>query len=70
MVVGVIKRGNGSEQFRHECEVRHVVNQPSRARRSAALEGVRKHRGNAASARLERDAKALWRQLKNKEIRS
>lgn len=47
-----------TEQYRHECEVRHVVNLPSHARRRDYLTLVRRARGEAAAQRLREDA---WR---------
>lgn len=50
-----------SEQWRHECEVRYVMRLPTRERRAAYLEHVRKHRGSDAAARLMVDVQQAWR---------
>lgn len=49
-----------SEQYRHECEVRHVAAMPSRDERKHYLAGVRRHRGNDAAQRIKDDLFKLY----------
>lgn len=49
-----------TEQYRHECEVRHVQNMPTRDRRIYYLlgpRGVKEQRGQEAARRIIRDLK-------------
>jgi hypothetical protein len=56
---------SASEEWRAECEARHLLNLATRADRLAYLERVRAKRGAAGRAELERIALALheWRRL-------
>lgn len=59
-----------SEEWRHECEVRHIVdNIPTRELRNAHLVGIAKHRGQAAADHLRAEAMRLWeiRQAKSSQ---
>lgn len=50
-----------SEAWRHECEVRHVVDRiPTRELRNAFLARVSAIRGQAAADQLRADAMRLW----------
>ncbi len=50
-----------TEAYRHECEVRFVYSMKANYLRRDYLEGVAKHRGDAAAQRLRKDAWALMR---------
>ncbi|AWM87354.1 hypothetical protein [Microvirga sp. 17 mud 1-3] len=54
------------EQYRHECEARHVMARRTLAERREYLAGVEKHRGAAERQRLEKTIMALWKQRKQK----
>jgi hypothetical protein len=50
-----------SEDWRHECEVRHIVdNIPTRELRNAHLGLVAKIRGQAAADHLRAESMRLW----------
>lgn len=51
-----------SEQYRHECEIRYVLNLPDRKARGDYLVGVEKVRGRAAAMRLKNGVEELWKQ--------
>lgn len=62
---------NYSEEWRHECEARHVLNMPTKTARQNYLWGTRDHwgkysggirqkRGDDACRRLEDTILALW----------
>ena len=50
-----------SEQRRHECEVRMILNMSSRIQRKGYLDGVEAKRGKAAADRLRVDVIRGWR---------
>ena len=49
-----------SEQWRRECEARHVCNLPTLSDRRRYIMGVREQRGNPAADQLERDVRGEW----------
>lgn len=49
-----------SKAWRHECEVRYVVNLPTIERRRDYLDAITKRRGEAAGRRLRDDVRAAW----------
>jgi hypothetical protein len=51
---------NASEDWRHECEARHVAELPSRERRQAYITAVRDRRGAAAGQQLEALAMRIY----------
>lgn len=48
-----------SEDWRHECEARHILNLPTRDDRRAWLADIQKLRGRSARERLEATILAL-----------
>lgn len=58
-----------ADQWRAECEARHVLlGIPSRAARHRYLARVAQVRGDTARARLHRDVIALWHRLRTQQI--
>lgn len=55
---------NDSEDWRHECEARSIMNTPTLEGRRERLRLVEKNRGAAERKRLERTMVALWQQRK------
>lgn len=51
-----------SEAWRHECEVRHVANLPTKWDRKRYLTGIRRRRGEAEVDRIKRGLHALHRE--------
>lgn len=49
-----------SEEWRRECEARHVCNLPTLKARRLYILGVLKQRGEAATAQLENDIRLQW----------
>lgn len=49
-----------TEEWRRECEARHVCNLPTLSDRRRYILGVRQQRGNAAADVLERDVRSEW----------
>ncbi|WVR18307.1 hypothetical protein y223_00027 [Bordetella phage PY223] len=49
-----------SEEWRHECEARHVASQPTQIDRRNYLDDVRARRGDAAAQQLERLARKIY----------
>jgi hypothetical protein len=49
-----------SEEWRRECEARHVCNLPTLNDRRRYILGVREQRGNERADQLERDVKYEW----------
>jgi hypothetical protein len=47
------------EDWRHECEARHVANMKSNRERVAYVEGVEEKRGKAAAEALKTEAKEI-----------
>lgn len=57
----MIDRGHTyTEAFRHECEVRFVVNMPGPQERRDFMDGVEKKRGKPAADRLRDGVRAAW----------
>ena len=56
-----------SEEWRAECEARHVLNLPTKAERQAYLAGVADFRGANARARLENLILAIYRARRARE---
>ena len=57
----MIERGyTWSQEWRHICEVRFIIDMPTRDRRTAYLEGIARRRGQAAANALRRDVRAAW----------
>ena len=50
-----------SEDWRAECEARHILNMPTKAARHEQLALVEKHRGGAGRKELEDRIMELWR---------
>lgn len=57
-----------SEAWRHECEVRYVINLPTAADRRRYLDGVEEQRGKEAADRLRADVMEMWNETR-KHIR-
>ena len=49
-----------TEQYRHECEVRMIVNMKFKSDRVRYLEGVEKARGKIAADRLRKSILDIW----------
>lgn len=49
-----------TEQYRHECEVRMIVNMKFKSDRVRYLEGVEKARGKIAADRLRKSVLEIW----------
>lgn len=49
-----------SEEWRHECEARAVMNMPTRERRNLYIYKVAKARGDACAQQLRRKVIELW----------
>jgi hypothetical protein len=50
-----------SEQYRHECEVRMIINMSSKEARREHLNGIEVKRGKAAADRIRTDLLKAWR---------
>lgn len=53
-----------SEEWRFQCEARHVGHMPSKEERKSYLKGVERHRGQDAMLKLHRAAKDVRLALK------
>lgn len=51
---------NFCEDYREECEARHVISLPSKYDRREYIDGITKKRGEAAGLRLAEVVKKLW----------
>lgn len=51
---------NYSEDWRSECEARHVLTMPTVLARREYLAAIRKRRGDEAGAKLETLVRAVW----------
>lgn len=49
-----------SQEWREECEARHILNMPTKAARIAMLDGIEKKRGPDARRELEVRILTLW----------
>lgn len=56
-----------SEEHRHECEARTILNTPRLHDRQMQLARIEKHRGEAERLRLQRTMMTLWRLRKQNE---
>ena len=57
----MIERGyTWSEEWRHICEVRFIIDMPGRDQRLAYLAGIAKRRGQPAADKLQADVRAAW----------
>lgn len=50
-----------SEEWRHECEARHIMSLPNADARRDWLDKIERHRGKAEADRLRATVRALWR---------
>lgn len=57
---------NNSEEYRHECEVKYVIRLPSKNERAGYIARVRRHRGDEAADKLQRDVYYAWQLQKQK----
>jgi hypothetical protein len=57
-----------SESWRHECEVRHVMNMPLREQRALYVMDVERKRGAAAAKRLRDDVIKAWNATSDRPI--
>ena len=53
-----------TEQYRNECEARHVCRMESKADRVAYLECIKEKRGFSAMSALREEVKRQWQILK------
>lgn len=51
---------SSSEEFRHECEARHIARMPTREQRHAQLDRVEKVRGRDARRALQKLAQQIF----------
>lgn len=54
-----------NDQYRKECEARHVLSWPAKQARRDYLDMVEKKRGGAARKDLEREMMRQWKESKN-----
>lgn len=59
-----------SEEWRHECEARTILNMRGLARRQDFLATVEKRRGEAERLRLQKTMMALWQRRRQHETSS
>ena len=51
-----------SEDWRHECEARHIANLPTLQQRREYLEVIERKRGGAECKRLKDTIRIIWQQ--------
>lgn len=51
---------SNSEEWRHECEARYILNMDTKTERIEQLKRIEKHRGTAERDRLEKTILQLW----------
>ena len=56
-----------SDEWRHECEARHILALPALADRRAWLEAIEHRRGKADADRLRQTMGAIWQARQPKD---
>jgi hypothetical protein len=56
---------SSSDEWRHECEARHIVDMPSLSARREYLAHVERKRGIEAANKLKNTVRLLWQAKQN-----
>lgn len=56
---------SSSEEWRHECEARYILNMPTIHQRRSTLEAIEKKRGEPERLRLQKTIWAMWQLKQN-----